>query len=260
MQRGRPCIKMKSRLPGNIQKAFLLIILTAFSTGEGNYPRESLPASQLIVVVAKDWNDIHAKLYAFEKRKTAWHLQFSFAAVIGERGMAMGEGVAEIAVTDAPQKREGDMKAPAGIFLLGPAFGYASKLTTDWIHMSYVQATDTLVCVDDPQSVLYNELVTSDAVKKDWSSHEDMHRKDHDYEWGLFVQHNHHPVKSGMGSCIFLHIWDGAEKGTAGCTAMEENNILKLLHWIRADKRPTLVQFPEAVYKKIQKDFLLPEL
>jgi D-alanyl-D-alanine dipeptidase len=251
---------MKNCFTEIVQRAFLLIIVTAFNTGDGKYLREPLPASQLIIVVAKDWNDIHAKLYAFEKRKTVWHLQFSFGAVIGERGMAMGEGIAKISITGAPQKREGDMKSPAGIFLLGPAFGYASRHTTDWIHISYVEATDTLVCVDDPQSVQYNEMIKSDTVKKDWNSQEDMHRKDHDYEWGLFVQHNHHPVKSGMGSCIFLHIWGGAEKGTAGCTAMEENNILKLLHWIRADKRPMLVQFPEHVYKKIQKDFLLPDL
>jgi L,D-peptidoglycan transpeptidase YkuD (ErfK/YbiS/YcfS/YnhG family) len=260
MQNGRPCIKLKNCFPGILQKAFLLIIVTAFRTGDIKNPGKPLPAGQLIIVVAKDWNDIHAKLYAFEKRNNVWHLQFSFAAVVGERGMAMGEGVAEISITDAPQKREGDLKSPAGIFLLGPAFGYAAKTETNWMHIAYVRATDTLVCIDDPRSQVYNELIKSDTINNDWNSHEDMHRKDHDYEWGLFVQHNHHPVKSGMGSCIFLHIWDGAEKGTAGCTAMEENNILKLLHWIRADKGPTLVQLPEAVYKKIQPDFLLPDL
>jgi L,D-peptidoglycan transpeptidase YkuD (ErfK/YbiS/YcfS/YnhG family) len=260
MQHGRPCIKMKSRFFGIIQRTFLLIIVIAFRTADGKYPRESLPASQVIIVVTNNWNDIHAKLYAFEKRKGTWHLQFSFAAVVGERGMAMGEGMGHITITDAPQKKEGDMKSPAGIFFLGPVFGYTSKSTTGWMHMSYVQATDTLICIDDPQSTLYNELINSDTVKKDWNSHEDMHRNDHDYEWGVFVQYNSQPVKSGKGSCIFLHIWDDAGQGTAGCTAIEEKNMMRLLHWIRADKRPALVQFPKAVYKKIQTDFLLPDL
>jgi L,D-peptidoglycan transpeptidase YkuD (ErfK/YbiS/YcfS/YnhG family) len=260
MQHGGPCIKMKNYLFGIVQSVFLLIIVTAFRTAGVKYPREPLPASQLVIVITNNWNDIHAKLYAFEQRKGTWHLQFSFAVVVGERGMAMGEGMRDISITDAPQKKEGDMKSPAGIFFLGPAFGYASKSTTDWMHMSYMQATDTLICVDDPQSVVYNELIKSDTVKKDWSSHENMHRNDHDYEWGVFVQYNSHPVKAGKGSCIFLHIWDDAGIGTAGCTAMDEKNMMRLLHWIRADKRPTLVQFPEAVYKRIKVEFLLPDL
>ncbi len=159
--------------------------------------------------------------------------------------MALGEGMRSIKIPDAPQKKEGDMKSPAGIFFLGPAFGYAAKSEAKWIHIPYVRATDTLICVDDPNSGMYNKLVRTDAAVIDWKSHEEMHRKDEDYKWGIFVQHNDHPVKAAMGSCIFLHIWEGASLGTAGCTAMEEKNILELLHWIRADKHPLLVQFPE---------------
>jgi L,D-peptidoglycan transpeptidase YkuD (ErfK/YbiS/YcfS/YnhG family) len=94
----------------------------------------------------------------------------------------------------------------------------------------------------------------------DWKSHEEMHRKDEDYKWGIFVQHNDHPVKKSMGSCIFLHIWEGADEGTAGCTAMEEKNMLELLHWARAEKHPLLVQFPEIVYQKMHTDYQLPDL
>jgi L,D-peptidoglycan transpeptidase YkuD (ErfK/YbiS/YcfS/YnhG family) len=105
-----------------------------------------LPSTQLIVVVAKDWNTVGARLYAFEKQKGSWQLRFSFPAVVGQKGMAMGEGMLSIKIPDAPQKIEGDLKSPAGIFNLGPAFGYAAKNEAIWIHLPYVCATDTLVC------------------------------------------------------------------------------------------------------------------
>jgi L,D-peptidoglycan transpeptidase YkuD (ErfK/YbiS/YcfS/YnhG family) len=251
---------MKKNLFRIFMTVCMMIILVAANSTNSKYTHGPLRSGQLIIVVTDNWNDVHAKLYAFEKRNGEWQLQFSFAAVVGERGMAMGEGIQNITITGAPQKKEGDMKSPAGMFLLGPAFGYATKSGANWIHMPYIRATDTLVCIDDPHSARYNELINSDTVEKDWNSHEDMHRKDHVYEWGLFIQYNNHPVKTGMGSCIFLHIWEGDGKGTAGCTAMEEKNILQFLHWIRADKHPLLVQFPEAVYRKIHTDYQLPSL
>ena len=246
-------------IPSRIFLTLAAIFLTVRSI-RSEYPVGSMTAKQLVVVVTDNWDGVSAKLFGFEKRKGTWQLQFSFAAVVGEKGMALGEGIQNITINGAPQKKEGDLKSPAGIFFLGPAFGYASKTETKWLHMPYVCATDTLVCIDDPRSARYNELVKSDTVEKDWNSHEEMHRKDQDYKWGIYVQHNYHPVKPGNGSCIFLHIWEGAGKGTAGCTAMEEKNIITLLQWIRGDKHPVLVQFPEKVYNQLRRRYSMPAL
>ena len=247
-----------------VARIFLItVILGVFVPGRPGTSIRSfkpLPSDQLIIVVAKNWDTVGAQLYTFEKKKGSWQPQFSFPVVLGQKGMAMGEGMRDIQVPDAPQKKEGDMKSPAGIFYLGPAFGYAGKSKAEWIHLRYLRATDTLLCIDDSHSALYNKLVSSDTTETDWMSHEEMLRKDIDYKWGIFVQHNVHPVKKNMGSCIFLHIWEGSGEGTAGCTAMEEKNILKLLKWIRADKHPLLVQFPDIVYKKIRRDYVLPVL
>jgi L,D-peptidoglycan transpeptidase YkuD (ErfK/YbiS/YcfS/YnhG family) len=87
-----------------------------------------------------------------------------------------------------------------------------------------------------------------------------MHQKDDAYKWGLFVQYNAHPVVKGKGSCIFLHIWENERTGTAGCTAMEEKNLIRLLRWIQAEKVPLLVQYPKSVYKKIGSEYHLPLL
>jgi D-alanyl-D-alanine dipeptidase len=87
-----------------------------------------------------------------------------------------------------------------------------------------------------------------------------MHRRDDDYKWGIFVQQNMNPIKKANGSCIFLHIWESEEEGTAGCTAMEEKNMVRILRWIRTKKHPVLAQFPRDVYKSIRTTFSLPDL
>jgi zinc D-Ala-D-Ala dipeptidase len=52
--------------------------------------------------------------------------------VVGRNGLAWGIGVvptddAQVRSESAPVKREGDGRAPAGIFALSTAFGYASE-------------------------------------------------------------------------------------------------------------------------------------
>jgi D-alanyl-D-alanine dipeptidase len=121
-----------------------------------------------------------------------------------------------------------------------------------------VAAADTLMCVDDTHSRYYNTLVMKDTASPDYNSFEYMHRGDTLYRWGLFVNYNADKPIPGKGSCIFLHIWRSAGRGTAGCTAMQESNLLYVLHWIRARKHPLLVQFPRAVYERLQQQYGLP--
>ncbi len=208
---------------------------------------DTLKSRQLLIVLADHPDSTRATLYCFEKVNNKWVAQFSFPAVIGQKGIS-------------DDKSEGDLKSPAGIFSLGPAFGYADKKKAVWIRMPYIQATDTLICVDDASSHFYNQLADSKSLPGDWHSHEEMHRKDDAYAWGLFVQYNVNPIKSGLGSCIFLHIWENDHEGTAGCTAMEKVNLLKILGWIRSDKNPLLVQYPKDIYNKIAVKNNFPEI
>ena len=152
------------------------------------------------------------------------------------------------------------MKSPAGMFTIGTAFGYTGAENAGWIKNHYLKATDTLICVDDPQSLNYNRLVQNDTIKSAYNSHEDMHRKDDAYKWGLFVNHNWSGTIAGDGSCIFMHIWSDSSHGTAGCTAMTESNILRLLHWINAKQKPLLVQMPASVYNQVRLKYGLPKV
>ncbi|MFI5139307.1 MAG: L,D-transpeptidase [Sphingobacteriales bacterium] len=225
---------------------------------QGNKTVKGLHTEQLIVVLTPGWDTLQGRLYAFKKLKGKWKLQFTNAVVVGSKGLGIGDGVIPLAIKDAPVKKEGDKKSPAGIFTIGTAFGYADKKDAKWIKNRYIRAFDTLICVDDTQSPYYNTLIDKDTAKAAYKSFEYMHLKKDYYKWGLFINHNSGKVVSGDGSCIFMHIWGNDHEGTDGCTAMQETNILRVLHWINARKHPLLVQMPVDEYKKLRKVYGLP--
>jgi L,D-peptidoglycan transpeptidase YkuD (ErfK/YbiS/YcfS/YnhG family) len=218
-----------------------------------------ITSGQLLVVVNSGWDSLQGNLYAFKKLHGKWRLQFHNAIVLGSNGIAIGDGLVNLKLK-GPVKHEGDKRSPAGIFSIGTAFGYAEKKDAGWIKNPYVQAFDTLICVDDANSSYYNKLVDKDTAKRDYNSFEYMHLKKDYYKWGLFINHNIGKVVPGDGSCIFMHIWENDHSGTDGCTAMTESNMLRVLHWIDAKESPTLVQLPLSVYKKLKQKFALPNI
>ncbi len=157
------------------------------------------------------------------------------------------------------EKKEGDGRAPAGVFRLGSAFGYAPRQECSWIRLPYREATTSLKCIDDARSRHYNRLVAAGAgTPADWSSCEDMRRRDDQYRLGIVVAHNADPVVPDRGSCIFLHIWPGPDRGTAGCTAMAPEALEKILRWLDPAAAPVLIQLPEAAYREWQCAWELP--
>ena len=219
---------------------------------------DSLNSKQLLVVVTDDWGSLHGTLYTYEKQKGNWVLQFSNPIVVGSKGLGIGDGLVPLSIDGAPIKKEGDMKAPAGIFTLGTAFGYGDYKDAKWIKARYIKADDTLICVDDSHSANYNTLIKNDSANGDYKSFEHMHLNAIYYKWGMFVNHNADKPKPGDGSCIFIHIWGNENEGTEGCTAMKEDDMVKLLHWINARNNPLLAQFPKAEYAKFAAQYNLP--
>jgi L,D-peptidoglycan transpeptidase YkuD (ErfK/YbiS/YcfS/YnhG family) len=149
---------------------------------------------------------------------------------------------------------EGDGRAPAGIFSFGTAFGYAQEAPTG-CKLPYHPATDRDYFVDDPESPQYNQWVTLSSDVSDsqrpWKSAERMRRDDYLYKLGIVVQENTNPAVKGRGSAIFLHIWRAPGLPTVGCTAMEEENLLKLVRWLDPAKNPLLIQAPDDGMNKI---------
>jgi len=150
-----------------------------------------------------------------------------------------------------PVKREGDGKAPAGIFRLASMFGYAPQPPAGW-RMPYVSLTPSSECVDDSKSKFYNRVIDRAIVSSDWNSSEQMLRTDKRYRWGIVVSHNANPAIPGRGSCIFMHIWGGPGEATVGCTAMQREQIESVLSWLDRTRLPLLIQLPSPQYNKLR--------
>ena len=71
-----------------------------------------------------------------------------------------------------------------------------------------------------------------------------MKLNNYQYKYGITVNHNPDQIKNA-GSCIFMHIRSGTGKGTAGCTAMKESEIMTILKWLDKKQKPLLLQLPK---------------
>ena len=217
---------------------------------------------QLVVVTTGGWDALAGTLRRYERKgaKSAWRsVGAELPVVVGRNGLGWGEGLND-ARGDGPVKKEGDGKAPAGVFRLTSAFGYAPARDARWLRMPYLALTETIECVDDVNSSNYNLILDRNRVAPvDWKSSEQMRGQGESYRWGVVVAHNSDPPVAGRGSCIFLHVWRGPDKGTAGCTALEQARLEELMRWLDPQKRPALVQLPRAEYARLGALWRLPE-
>ena len=183
---------------------------------------------QLVLATNRDRLSVLVTIQALEKTRGFWQPVFPpFVGSIGEKGFAAID-----------EKREGDGKSPSGIFRLGAAFGYLPSVVT---KMPYRQATNDDYWVDDVNSADYNKWVKGKPSAASW---ERMKREDDQYKYGIVIEYNTNPVIKGKGSAIFLHVWkDG--KPTAGCVAMSEEIVLKILAWLDPAKEPLIIMGTE---------------
>jgi len=207
---------------------------------------------QLLLVVADDMNTSTALLQRYAMHAGQWaRIGTAFPVNLGRNGLGWGIGMTALPRDPGdPVKQEGDGRAPAGIFALGPVFGYGSGVHT---AMPYLRATDDLICIDDSRSPAYNRVVRI-TPKLRFGSFEWMHRDDDLYALGIVVQHNTASVP-GMGSCIFMHFERAPGAGTAGCTSMARSALQSVVRWLDPDKAPLLVQVPRKSLPDVARRF-----
>ena len=221
-------------------------------------------AGQLVLVTTADWDATGGELRRFERAGDGWRQVGDAAPItLGRTGTAWGIGL-HAARSDGPVKREGDGKAPAGVFAIGTAFGYAAGVRTG---LPYRAMTANDWCIDVPASPMYNRIVDRSVAKAaglDKSTEPmrlDIHGKhgDQRYREGFVIEHNADGRVPNGGSCIFAHLWGQPGQATAGCTAMAADNMTPLLAWLDARKHPVFVLLPAAQYATLQHDWNLPE-
>lgn len=254
--------------PSRALRSFGLAVLMACGTNAcatgrpAAAPHAWRDARQLVLVVTDGWDATSGTLQRFELRDGRWQAASAPSPIsVGRNGAAWGLGL-HPAQAQGPQKREGDGRAPAGVFTLGEAFGYAGEAGT---AMPYRPMQATSYCIDVPDSPLYNRIIDTrtegEAAAKGSTEpmRLDLHNNgDPRYREGLVIGHN--PTATPRaGSCIFAHLWRTPGEPTAGCTAMAAETMDGLLAWLRPDARPVFVLLPRAEYERRVHDWRLPE-
>jgi D-alanyl-D-alanine dipeptidase len=222
---------------------------------------EMASCQQLVTVTTTSWEGVNATVRLYERTGggSNWRrLGNPFPAVIGEGGLAWGIGLHGTGEPGKPRKREGDKRAPAGVFRFGEVFGTPHPEQVRFLRLPYRRVTPATEAIDDPRSKYYNQVVDRTTVTHpDWASSESMLQVGGRYRLGVTIQHNAEAYR-GLGSCIFFHVWDPHYSGTTGCTAAVYSLLLRLLRWLDPHKKPLIVQLPASEYERLRRQWDLP--
>lgn len=249
-----------------------LMALAMLASGCATAPasRSALPwsnAQQVVVVITPDWNANHGMLGTYERVQGEWRQVGEREPVmVGRNGSAWGLGLhpeQQAPSQTAPLKHEGDGRSPAGVFGIGDAFGYAQQADT---ALPYDAMQASHYCMDVSGSPLYNRIVdarsvgTAAVAGSTEPMRLDLHAGgDPRYRLGFVIEHNPQ-ARRDAGSCIFAHLWRKPAEPTAGCTAMEDATMTRLLGWLRPDQHPVFVLMPADEYASLHDAWQLPTL
>lgn len=178
---------------------------------------------QIIVVAV---SDEEARLCFYERiskhdADVEWKLVFETEALIGKNGLG--------------KTKEGDGKTPVGAFRFTKAFGI---LENPGAKMEYIQVNGNYYWVDDANSNYYNQFVSIDEVSADWSTAEHIIEYNEAYHYVLATSYNSACIP-GAGSAVFLHCTSESAESTAGCIAIPEVYMKKILE--RVDTECVLI-------------------
>lgn len=237
----------------------LLLLLAVFPLASSAF---ELPASstQCIIGIAEDWDSSHAILRFHAKSNGSWQTEGpAIPARLGKSGLAWGVGL-HPSPSGSTIKKEGDWKAPAGVFTLGGVWGYATDIKRH-PKLPYRRVTPRDLWIEDPQHKQYNQnlILPHDPVSA-WEKKQQMKQSDPAHALKLFIHHNSTPrAIPGMGSSIFFHIWrEGGAKPSAGCTTMAENHLKDLIARLDPAQKPLYILLPRAEYERYRKRWKLP--
>jgi L,D-peptidoglycan transpeptidase YkuD (ErfK/YbiS/YcfS/YnhG family) len=181
-------------------------------------------ARQVIAVTAPGYGNSYATLTAYAKTASGWRQVFGpWSARIGWNGFA-----------PRGAKHEGDGRTPTGSF--GFSFFFGVDANPGGLHYSYRPALSTSYWDDDPSSANYNEWVDS-RYDETGRAPEPMHQVPA-YDYAAVIAYNTARTP-GAGSAIFLHVDHGS--ATAGCVAIEQSRLLRLLRWLEPSMWPRIV-------------------
>lgn len=175
------------------------------------YYRNSLDTDCMIFV--KCQNNSRAQLEVYKKRflqgEYHWRMVLSCGAYIGKSGIG--------------KAKEGDGKTPAGNFPIIFAFGIKENPGT---QLPYTKVQEFLYWSEEKDS--YNQLVDVRKTGRRKVKGEHLIEYQPEYHYAVVLGYNMEGIY-GKGSAIFLHC-KGANPYTAGCVAISERNMVRVLN------------------------------
>jgi L,D-peptidoglycan transpeptidase YkuD (ErfK/YbiS/YcfS/YnhG family) len=201
----------------------LLILLLPCAAHAQSCPAPLRGARRLVLVLAPTMSSSTASLTRYVRAAPGarWYATGGPAsALIGHKGVGWSEAFAQYARRGEPLKVEGDKRAPAGFFRIGPRFGFAAERGRD-----YLRVTQGTVCVSDARSPAYNTIIS--RAKVGWTVRGENMWRIPEYRRGLLVDY---PTdrKRRAGSCIFIHLRLPGATGTSGCVSVPEPRLIAL--------------------------------
>lgn len=227
----------------------------------GQLPRN---CKQAIVGISSGWNSSHVTLRIYQKNGNTWQtVGAPWQGRLGKNGLAWGRGIHQNITPNPPRKKEGDKRAPAGIFKIGGAYGYAPQIKKHQL-LQYRKVTANDLWVEDVHSPNYNKhLILPHKPKTTWEKKAQMRQGDFAHSLKLYIAHNDAILGGktipGLGSAIFFHVWrGGGSKPTAGCTTMDKGELSKMIAQIDPSKNPVYILLPQSEYQQLRNTWKLP--
>ena len=151
-----------------------------------------------------------------KNKETLLFDEFKFKCSVGKKGFTRN-------------KKEGDLKTPAGIFELGKIYYRPDRIEKPLSKLQTTTIKKNMGWCDDPKSKYYNKLI---KIKKNFKiNHEKLYRKDNKYDIFILIKHNYKKVIKNQGSAIFLHLTKNYLP-TKGCVALSKKDFLILIKLI----------------------------
>ena len=180
---------------------------------------------QLVVAINNNDSSNKATLIALEFVNKKWKIKLKpVQASIGRTGFAL-----------PGEKIEGDGKSPTGVFALGQLYTYDATVNT---KLSFTQTNSEDKWIDDPNHENYNTYIRGNTNAK---SFEHLKLSSIDYKYCMVIEYNTHPVVKGKGSAIFFHLATPSYDPTAGCVAIKESDMDKILLWLDPNKQKVIL-------------------
>ncbi|MCJ8027938.1 L,D-transpeptidase [Shinella yambaruensis] len=127
------------------------------------------------------------------------------------------------------RKREGDGATPIAAMPLLSGFLRGDRLPQPQSALPLRRIRPAMLWCDAPKHPSYNRLVRAPFKP----SHEEMQRKDELYDICLVLDWNVTARRRHAGSAIFFHLIRPGYEPTAGCIALAQRDMLRILPHLR---------------------------